>query len=96
MPLVCLSQILVAVQVTTVESRPHEATRKVFGVASRAFSICEPKFPKINPFSQLGELWFFVGTLQMGRNGLESAKRIADVKEAVDLFVNRFGNSRGS
>ncbi len=32
----------------------------------------------------------------MGRNGFESAKRIADVKEAVDLFVNRFGSSRGS
>ena len=32
----------------------------------------------------------------MGRNGFESAKRIADVKEAVDLFVNRFRSSRGS
>ena len=32
----------------------------------------------------------------MGRNGLESAKRIADGKEAVDLFVNRFRSSRGS
>ena len=32
----------------------------------------------------------------MGRNGLESAKRIADGKKAVDLFANRFGSSRGS
>ncbi len=26
----------------------------------------------------------------MGHNGLKSAKRVADVTEAVDLFVNRF------
>ena len=32
----------------------------------------------------------------MGRNGLEPAKRIADVKEAVGFFVDRFGSSRGS
>lgn len=32
----------------------------------------------------------------MGRNGLESTKGIADVKDTVDHFVNRFGSSRGS
>ena len=32
----------------------------------------------------------------MRRNGLDPTKRIADAKEAVDLFVDRFGSTRGS
>jgi hypothetical protein len=55
-----------------------------------------PNFPKINLFSQLVELRFFVGTLQMRRDRLDPAKRIGDSEEAVDLFVNRLGNSGGS
>ncbi len=54
----------------------------------------QPKFPKINPFSQLDKLWCFVGTLQMSRNRLDPAKGIADSQETVDLFVNRLGSTK--